>query len=164
MQPATPGHPTPTTEVPHPPAPIKSVLHRLTSHNCLFHKKHKCGEGRQLVKEICFQGSCLHARKQQQLVQVASALKQSSWQAHVGTAGIASSISENVSSQDEWLACAGGGIEAMSAHIDKDEDSDDVIYDTNRIGGAFQYTFGPADGLVRPFNFILVWELCTELD
>ncbi|KAK9902860.1 hypothetical protein WJX75_008891 [Coccomyxa subellipsoidea] len=42
----------------------------------------------------------------------------------------------------------GGGIEAMSAHIDKDEDSDDVIYDTNRIGGAFQYTFGPANGLV----------------
>lgn len=45
---------------------------------------------------------------------------------------------------------AGGSTEAASAHIDKDEDGLDVVYDTNRIGNSFHYTFGPSDGLVLP--------------
>ena len=58
---------------------------------------------------------------------------------------------------------AGGGLEAATAHIDKDEDSLDVIYDTNRIGNSFHYTLGPSDGLV---SFLLSLNLpsCSRMD
>ncbi|BDA51169.1 probable receptor-like protein kinase At1g30570 at N-terminal half [Coccomyxa sp. Obi] len=57
----------------------------------------------------------------------------------------------------------GGGTEAVSAHIDKDEDGLDVIYDTNRIGSSFHYTFGPSDGLVAGQGYTLALHF-AELD
>lgn len=43
----------------------------------------------------------------------------------------------------------GGATEDTSTHIDEDEDGQDVIYETNRIGASFHYTFGAQEGLVR---------------
>ena len=42
--------------------------------------------------------------------------------------------------------CAGGGTESFNTVIRNATDIGSTIYDTNRIGGSFQYGFTPAQG------------------
>ena len=50
---------------------------------------------------------------------------------------------------DDERPCAGGGTESFTSVIKNATNPDSTVYDTNRVGGAFQYGFTRAQG-IRP--------------